>query len=222
MKRILKLSMLSIILALILILSNKGEVKAALQANPTTQYKKTDTMANWIRNFRSMETTGEAMGLTETLGTDLSPSSASNNIDVHMMKSTEYGAIAILSASGYGNPSNDRVITSTTGNNTGMILDTNGKWEWVAGGLTTPANTNARYWDTYTAANTSAKIGDALGTATTTNPGCAGWHSATGSDWVNSSGPYFVRGYGGIFSFVRDNASGRNVARGVAVCGAGL
>lgn len=38
------------------------------------------------------------MGLDETFNADLT-SKESNNIDVHMMRSTEYGAIAILSAS---------------------------------------------------------------------------------------------------------------------------
>ena len=111
-----------------------GQVKAALQASPNTQYTKPSTPENWMKEFRQMETAGGAMGLNETLNTDLTSSSGSNGIDIHMMRTTEYGAIAILSASGYGNPSNANVITSTTGNETGVILNTK-YYEWTAGGL---------------------------------------------------------------------------------------
>ena len=141
------------------------------------------------------------MGLSETLNTDLTPSSDSNGIDVHMMKTTEYGAIAILSASEYGNPSNDKAITSTTGNSTGVALNTNYA-EWTAGGTRTILGENSRYFDSYTTSETSAKIGDALGNTTTVNPGCAGWHLAYESYWV-TSGENFLRGYGGIFSYSR-------------------
>ena len=46
-------------------------VKAALQANPNTHTKKTDTPTNWMSNFRKMETTGGTMGLSESLNSDL-------------------------------------------------------------------------------------------------------------------------------------------------------
>ena len=199
-----------------------GQVKAALQANPNTQYTKTATPENWMKGFRQMETAGGAMGLNETLKGDLT-SESSNGIDVHMMRTTEYGAIAILSASGYGNPSNANEITTTTGNETGIILNTN-NYEWTAGGLQGSifSGVNSRYFDTYTGNQSSARAGDALGTSTTPNPGAAGWHSASGSNWVYSSYPYFVRGCGGIFSFGSGFASSSYYGRGVVVCGAGL
>ena len=199
-----------------------GQVKAALQANPNTQYSKRLLSVNWIKEFRQMETAGGAMGLNETLKDGLI-SESSNGIDVHMMRTTEYGAIAILSASGYGNPSNAQAITSTTGNETGIILNTN-NYEWTAGGLQGSifSGVNSRYFDTYTGNQSSARAGDALGTSTTPNPGAAGWHSASGSNWVYSSYPYFVRGCGGIFSFGSGFASSSYYGRGVVVCGAGL
>ena len=197
-----------------------GQVKAALQANPNTQYTKTATPENWMKGFRQMETAGGAMGLNETLKGDLT-SESSNGIDVHMMRTTEYGAIAILSASGYGNPSNAQAITSTTGNETGVILNTSGKWEWTAGGGTKFLPTvNNKYIDRYTTNSTSAKAGDGLGTSTVTNPGTAGWHRATNSRWLLASEYGFMRGNGGIFSF--DGFDGDYYARGVAVCGAGF
>ena len=216
-----KLLALAIMLG-IMTLMPIGQVKAALQANPNTQYTKKDSATNWISNFRKMETAGGAMGLKETLNTDLT-SESSNGIDVHMMRTTEYGAIAILSASGYGNPSNAKAITSTTGNETGVMVNTN-QWEWNAGGLQGSifSGVNNRYFDTYTSNQASARAGDALGSSTTTNPGAAGWHSASYSYWVDSSYPYFVRGGGGIFSFGRGIVGISYYARGVVVCGAGL
>ena len=104
MKEKTKVKLLALAIMLVtMTLMPVGQVKAALQANPNTQYKKKDSATNWISNFRKMETAGGAMGLKETLNTDLTSSSGSNGIDVHMMRTTEYGAIAILSASGYGN-----------------------------------------------------------------------------------------------------------------------
>ena len=202
-----------------------GHVKAALQSNPNTQYKTDYNPTTWMTQIRQIETSGNAMGLSETLNSDLTSSSESNGIDVHMMKSTEYGAIAILSASGYGNPQTlqSSSVKTTTGNKTGIYFS-GSNWEWVAGGLSGSifSGVNSRYFDTYSEDPASARIGDALGSASVTNPGCAGWHSASNSNWVNSSYPYFIRGSGGLFSFNDFDASSSFCARGVAVVGAGL
>ena len=203
-----------------------GNVKAALQANPTTHYNSANQKkpVDWMKQIRNMEKGGEAMGLNETLNSDLRASSASNGIDVHMMRSTEYGAIAILAASGYGSSSKlNNTMQTTTGNKTGVYFS--GKnYEFVAGGLKGSifSGVNAKYYDAYTSSNSSAKIGDALGDGTTTNPGCAYWHGAPGAGWVNSSYPYFGRGYNGLFSFNDNDASITGWGRGVAVVGAGL
>ena len=212
-------------LATTILITNAGISKAALQANQNTQYTKEDVPVNWMKAFRQMETAGGAMGLNETLSDDLTASSESNGIDVHMMRTTEYGAIAILSASGYGNSSNDKIITTTTGNSTGVILNVNTNiWEYNAGGLSGSifSGVNSRYFDTYTGSQSSARIGDTLGTELTTNPGCTGWHSAANSDWVNGTYPCFVRGGGGIFSYGYDSGRDSYFCRGVAVVGSGL
>ena len=222
MKEKTKVKLLALAIMLVtMTLMPVGEVKAALQANPNTQYTKTATPENWMKGFRQMEIAGGAMGLNETLNSDLTSSSRSNGIDVHMMRTTEYGAIAILSASGYGNPSNAQAITSTTGNETGVMVNTN-QLEWTAGGLQGSIfkGVNSRYFDTYTDKQSSARVGDALGSSTTTNPGAERWHSAT-SNWVDSNHPCFTRGRGGIFSF-DSGSTGNLYARGVVVCGAGL
>ena len=203
-----------------------GNVKAALQANPTTHYNSANQKnpVDWMKQIRNMEKGGEAMGLNETLNADLTASSASNGIDVHMMRSTEYGAIAILAASGYGSSSKlNNTMQTTTGNKTGVYFS--GKnYEWVAGGLKDSifSGVNAKYYDAYTSSNSSAKIGDALGDKTTTNPGCAYWHGASYAYWVDSSLPYFSRGGSGLFCFYYSVASDSRWGRGVAVVGAGL
>ena len=217
-----KLILLTLIILLVTILLNTSEVQATLQANPNTHYKKADTPTNWMTNFRKMEETGGAMGLSETLNADLTSSSGSNNIDVHMMRTTEYGAIAILSASGYGNSQTlkNSTIKTTTGNKTGVYLS-GGNWEYNAGGLENSifSGVNKKYYDTYTTARNSARVGDALGERT--NNGCQGWHSASNSNWVNGRYPYFVRGNGGVFSFNYGDGDAYG-GRGVAVVGAGL
>ena len=216
---------LLVVLLVVMVLLPVGNVKASLQANPNTQYIKGDSLSNWMVNIRNMEKSGEAMGLSETFNPDYT-STSSNGIDVHMMKSTEYGAIAILSASGYGNSRKlqESTIKTTTGNKTGVYFSgTN--WEWVAGGgAGNPASgMNARYYDKYGGDSSTAKAGDALGNYNSANPGCAGWHSASDSKWAARD--YFGRGYGGLFSFgiyYYCFSSQSNFGRGVAVCGAGL
>lgn len=223
MKEKTKQKMLAFILVVAFaILMPFSNVKASLQANLNTQYTKSDALTSWMVNIRNMEKSGEAMGLSETYNPDYT-STSSNGIDVHMMKSTEYGAIAILSASGYGNPKKlqESTIKTTTGNKTGVYFS-GANWEWVAGGgAGNPVSgMNARYYDKYGGDISTAKAGDALGNYNSANPGCAGWHSASKSYWAGSD--YFIRGYGGLFSFNDFYSHTSNFGRGVAVCGAGL
>ena len=221
MKRKLKFSMTLIILVSSILLLIGGKSQATLQSNPNTHYTKGINFQGLLSGIREMEATNGAMGLSETKAVDLK-GTKSNNIDVHFMKSTEYGAIAILSMSGYGNPSNAQAITTTTGNNTGMMLDTNYR-EWTAAtnvvGIT--LGSDARYYDLYG----DVKIGDALGV-------CKGWHSATTAAMPNSNKSALWRGFGGIFSY-RGTVSSQTMpgdgnytraywGRGVAVCGEGL
>ncbi len=224
-KSFVKVVTLIIIFTIIILMGKTTEVNAALQATTSTQYTKTDDVNNWMKNFRNMEKTGEAMGLDEKLNADLT-SETSNNIDVHMMRSTEYGAIAILSASGYGNSKKiqESEIKSTTGNETGVIIDINCR-EWVAGGINGQifSGVNKKYYDEYTESNNSARVGDALGNASTTNPGCTGWHSAIEQRWVDNRCPYFARGIGGIFAYIKNYfMTNLFYARGVAVVGDGF
>ena len=237
MKEKTKLKLISLVVILaVMTLLPVGNVKAALQANSNTHYKKTNTPDNWMAQIRNMEKSGEAMGLSETLRSDLTASSDSNGIDVHMMRSTEYGAIAILSASGYGNPQTlqNSSTKTTTGNKTGVYFS-GYNWEYVAGGYYGQIfkGVNEKYYDAYYGSIRSAKAGDALGSSTETNPGCYKWHSAANCGWVVSDtrfGLYFGRGLGGLFSYSykyfdgyhNQNPGSSEYGRGVAVVGAGL
>lgn len=213
-------------IALFLTVIPVGASKATLQANPNTHVKKTDILPNWIKKVRNMEKSGESMGLNEKIGTNLTAESESNNIDVHMVRSTEYGACAILSASGYGNPQilQESEIKTTTGNKTGVYF-TGGAWECVAGGDSrNSSGISPIYYDCY---DKTAKTGDAMGTATIINPGCSRWHKSGQNSWIRLTYvDNFFRGGAGLFSFnyygISTSGGTTNFSRGVAVCGEGL
>lgn len=224
MRRLIKKFLIIITIILLTMIMLIGEAKASLQSNINTHDKRNDEIKNWIVNIRKMEENGEAMGLNETLNEDLTSAGESNNIDVHMLKSTEYGAVAILSASGYGNPQTlqESTIKTTTGNKTGVYFSGNTAWEYVAATRISPitVGVDPRYYDEYAVEGNIEKVGDALGTATAKNPGCSGWHSASSALWPSQPGYYFVRGYGGLFSFGIYGVAA--MGRGVAVSGVGL
>lgn len=119
-----------------LIILGTTNSQAALQANQATHKSPaTKKGAAWLTSIRQMETTGQTMGLDEILD-GINATSEENGIDVHMMLPTEYGAVAILSASGYGNSGKLRDETdpqkrTTTGNATGVYF-TGDRWEIVA------------------------------------------------------------------------------------------
>lgn len=177
-----------------------------------------------MQQIRYMEASNNAMGLTEQFNSDLTTREGtdSNNIDVHMMRSTEYGAIAILAVSGYGNPVAMQAsgVKTTTGNVTGVYYTTTGygdnaHYEWVAGGLSGEifSGTNSRYYDAYSTTNGAVKVGDAMNLK---------WQGASKAVWITQGGPYFCRNYYGYFGFYGDPTGGPYFSRGVAVCGRGL
>ena len=145
-----------------MVLSGTTSSKAVLQSNGNTGA--TYNLSDWMINVRKMEELGGAMGLSETLNSNLTSSSDSNGIDIHMQKNTEYGALAILSASSYGNPNKVNDGETTTGNATGVVMKLNS--EWVAAGTV------------YEATNYSKRNGDAI-TET------YGWHGSTIKNWFS-------------------------------------
>lgn len=219
MRKILKVFIMLIILGILL---STFEVKAALQSTPTTNtQQKRDSAENWVSAIRQMEQRNQGMGLEETIGSDLSSTSGSNSIDVHMMKPTEYGAVAILSASTYGRDEKTQAITSTNGNASGVYINQN-EWEYTSGGPKKLGGPGADYGqgnygfnyinDKYYENYGSTKKGDALLEFN-------GWHNSSLSEWWQIFGNNHLTGtYSGLisnYSYGHDHCIGRcMIARG--------
>lgn len=140
--------------------------------------------------------------------------------DSHMMKNTEWGAVAYLAESKYGRNGTEigmnstnyttgqgNYVTyanqSTTGNVYG-IYDINGtSWEFVAGVLDIKLSngsyydfteTDTKYYNIYASYNESKKIkGDGVYETSGSDSGSTSWHKDK-SNFVNSSLPVFQRG----------------------------
>ena len=147
-----------IILLLLIIFLTVGNVNAVYESN---QYTYSNPMSQnwdtWLNSIRAMEATNGSMGLTETLN-GTTATSSSNNIDVHMAKATEYGAVAILSASRYGNPNNTQKPKTSTSdgdeaNKTGIYYNY-GNWEFTACIAAQEVGSSfSKYWDKYNTLN---------------------------------------------------------------------
>ena len=177
-----KILIKTIILILLLTLLSYTKVNAAaLQSNtnnPVTKNRNT-----WMTEIRKMESLNGTLGLEETQNSNLTPTteSGSNNLDIHMQKNTEYGAMAILSASVYGKNGKINKNETTTGNKTGVVIPYNNEWtaaqytEWYG-----QSSYDNRYINYYTVTTDENKNGDAyLETK--------GWHSTTYVRVVNDS-----------------------------------
>ncbi len=152
--------------------------KAALQSNGGTPITK--DINSWIYQIRQMQATGGTLGLNDAIA-DGNLTSNNPNLDIHMQKNTEYGAMVILSASSYGNPEKIANGGTTTGNASGVVMNVNG--EWVAAGTSDSAagnmkNASNRYKNIYTGSYVE-KAGDAIATI-------GGWHGATNLKWLSS------------------------------------
>ena len=215
-----------IVISTICLIVSPIKSKAALQANSNPG--KTDTIQSWLINIRKMEATGGTLGLTGGVNANLT-SSAVNNLDIHMEKNTEYGAMAILSASAYGNQKKIADGQTTTGNKSGIYIKLNK--EWVAAGAiglgdqaSNFKNAVGKYKNIYTTTY-AAKAGDAI---TETK----GWHGSTESQWLTWNTSGLRRSYSGsLFSYYgfNTNFSGSDAdymlvcsSRAVIVVGSGF
>lgn len=200
-----KLKLITLIILVILaIIAIPYSSNAALQSNGQTGTTK--NMDDWMLQIRQMENLGGGLGLSETVNaTGLEATTPSNNVDVHMQKNTEYGALIILSASSYGNPNKINSGETTTGNSTGVVMNINNEWVSAGAGITystTWKNAVARYKNTYTTSYV-AKSGDAI----------LDWHGSTSNTWMNSTtGSGLVRSRSGsVFSYYGFTAAGVNI-----------
>lgn len=173
------------------------------------------------------------MGLKETLSSKSTlQSSRSNNIDVHLQKNTEYGAMLILAVSDYGKQGNGTTgsdyiskstygLATTTGNVSG-IYNLGERYEWVAAGAKeafsssfntlSGANGNIfRYYANLYTTTETGKVGDAM----LETPQ---WQASSGASWITSHNPGFLRGNGGAFSYNDSGVTYSHRARAVVVC----
>ena len=176
--------------------------KAALQSNGGTPTAK--DLNSWMLQTRKMQELGGTLGRTDTINTtDLT--SEATDLDIHMEKNTEYGAMAILSASAYGNPNKINDGETTTGNSTGVVVNFNN--EWTANFVTGNLKCSLKYVNKYIYRSFVAKNGDA--TLET-----KGWHGSENDfyyyyAYVGEPTTAFIRAYNGIFSYIeRYNTGG--------------
>ncbi len=162
----------------IFLIANPVKSKAALQSNGNSPATK--NINGWITEIRKMQATGGTLGLTDEIN-DTNLTSKNTNLDIHMEKNTEYGAMAILSASSYGNPNIIEDGDTTTGNKTGVYIAINGEWVAAVTNDTVASsfvNASGRYKNIYTTSTDSAKIGDAINTV-------GAWHGSTNTVWFS-------------------------------------
>ena len=163
---------------LILIMCINSNSYARVQSNDESPIA-SKSIPQWMQQIRQMEQLGGGLGLEETINGQLLSNNGVNNLDCHMQKNTEYGGLAILSASSYGNPEKITNGQTTTGNASGVVMNINGEWTSAGTISWNSVYTNAqkRYKNIYNM-NYAAKAGDAI-TET------AGWHGSTNNTWLS-------------------------------------
>ena len=143
---------------------NKNTLNIVVKPNSTSLTYQ--TVSNMFNGIRKMELAGNIHGFTQTGTTENTYTGViendSNNIDTHMIKNTEWGAVAYLSHSKYGNPGN--VADSTTGNESGVYNLDNGKTEYVMANMVNSSGnfqvSSAGTWSTSSTSHPLAKYYD--------------------------------------------------------------
>lgn len=232
MAKKLSITMVITILATILLIPTAN---ANLQSRPNTD-SASYSPSDWFLLSRQVETSSGPMGLNATIeieGTGANAkvveTSASNNIDVHMIKNTEYGTAAILSASSYGScpegyNSRSIKVDSTTGNDSGIMQMALGKNESVVGISTTTSNgdnyikylrnSDSWYKNVYDNSNNGIP-----GDATTETPR---WRGARSSNLGLEGDIVYIRSFQGVFSCYGSTLNTWYGSRFAVVCGVGL
>lgn len=218
-----------IIVVAIVSLNIAGEtIYAMVESRPGETPLNNITANEMFTRGRRVEQEGEALGLTAVVD-QFGNEPISNNIDVHMMKNTEWGAVAYLAQSIYGKGTDNSIVSngSYTGGAstpTGYLSNTNKSTTLNAYGVYGMSNTSyypymaahnpaysytdmlsitnarVRYKDIYTTTDMS----DIPGGATTETYGWYGQQTSPSHYYTSfsSSRPMIVRGYnGGIFCF---------------------
>ena len=213
---------LSIIMFIIILLMQTSNVQAVLQANGKAGITK--DLFGWVAEVRKMEADGGTLGLNSEIDSKtLLDTGDSNGLDIHMELNTEYGAMAILSASPYGNSEKVDVVNNgtTTGNETGVVFS-GSQYELTAltryWGAARVGDT--RYSQSYggTSDGSGSRIGEAMKET-------YGWYGGTG--YVNmgtadSNRNQIIARKGGKSIFGFDSVKKAGLARAVVVIGESL
>ena len=212
-------TLLTLTLAAGLTCAVSSTVHANVQSRPNATRLTNKTVSQFFVLARQMETSTGPMGLNATIDANGNETSESNNIDVHLIKNTEWGTAAMLAVSNYGGITNATANATTTGNASG-INQMNSGFEYVAG-MWDKSNTynsvlynaDEKYWDKYLTSNGYIN-GD--GTIETKQ-----WKGASSAYFVTSSAPVFGRGNSGVFCYYgsHGNAYSANGSRASVVCG---
>lgn len=201
--------------------------EAVLESRPDSASLVNKSASEFFALIRRMETSEGPLGLNAVVTEVGTETSNSNNIDVHMIKNTEYGTVGMLAASIYGAKKSEGVSNgTTTGNATGvyqMGTDKNGdRDEYVAGihedspltSVQNIKNASKKYRDDYTISKVP-KPGD--GTIEIS------WGTNIG--WLTPTVPVFRRyRRNGVFDTDNSigNAGTNYSSRAVVVSGVGI
>ena len=200
-KNTIKIIFITFCLWLMLFVITPVKAQAALQSNGGTPEIK--SLNDWVLQVRNMQSSGGTLGRADTINTTDLTSNATD-LDIHMEKNTEYGAMAILSASSYGNPGKIENGQTTTGNETGIIINLNKEWVAATTNNTDTyyirdltknmINAKDRYKNIYDSKYV-AKYGDAMNET-------VGWHGSYSNTWEFDYTTGLLRGYAGsLFSY---------------------
>ena len=181
--KIKKIILASMIIAILILMITPFKTNAALQSNGDSPAAA--TIPSWMWQVRNMQAAGGTLGKRDVINSNLT-TTAETDLDIHMEKNTEYGAMILLSASQYGKPNKVNDGETTTGNSTGIVMKINNEWVAAATsdffGGSYFASATAKYKNVYPGTNRedycqyTAKAGDAV----------LNWHGASDLHWLGA------------------------------------
>lgn len=217
---------LLVVFAVVLIATVIAPIRsnAGLQANKGGTSLVNMSASGFFKGSRFMETQYGTLGKNAVFD-DKYVDTTGNGIDSHMILNTEWGTVAMLTASsfGAGKEITGNSDSTSTGNESGIYNLANGMSEYTAtvdnsekNGNGLLQNADSRYFNLYSSWYTTYK-GDATE--------CVKWLGATIAYKNNiETYPSFYRGINALFGYDINDAYGFSniTSRAVAVCGENL
>lgn len=195
---------------------------AGLQANKGGTSLVRTTASQFFDGMRKMEIQYGTLGKNAVLD-DKYLDTTNNGIDVHMVLSTEWGTVALLTDSAFGvgkGIAGTGKNSTSTGNESGVYNLADGKEEYVSTIYKGSSDNeekivlaDSRYSNDYR--DISLRLGDALE--------CRTWLGALNYQRSSNSYPVLKRGDSGLFSYYSAGGADYNrSSRAVVVCGENL